>query len=349
MSKIRIMMIEQQESVYDQIKYLLKDESHIEIIKFANSREKGFKLLEKLQPDIALIDIYFIKESDWSESLLQSLPVLILARPLVDEVAKTLRAISLGAIDFINKKDLCEKDFKKELIFKINNAYKRKQEKVNKRPKLPKLSKKKQQYKLSKKVQKDNEQKTIIAIGTSTGGPKALQKLLEKLPKDFSVPIFVVQHMPSGFTKSLAERLNQVTDLNIKEAIDGEIVEGGTVYIAPGNYHLTVLQKGNQLVTHIHQGDLHRGHRPSVDILFQSIAKIKNINKIAVILTGMGKDGAEGVKAIKTHDESALIIAESEKSAVIFGMPQAALATESVTNVAHINEIGKMIKEYVER
>src|SRR5690625_118376 len=126
MSKLRIVMIEQDQATYKRISDLLNDELAIEMIKFTNQRKKGFELIKKYKPDIALIDICFIKESDWNESPFSSLPIIILARPLVDEVAKTLRAISLGAVDFINKKDLYERSFKQDLMFKINNAFKRK-------------------------------------------------------------------------------------------------------------------------------------------------------------------------------------------------------------------------------
>lgn len=359
MNEIRVVIIDQSKQICSNLSDALNRHQHIKIIGYTNSREEGLQLIKTLRPSVAIIDILFLKESDWNTSLFQSISVLLLARPLVDEVAKTLRAISLGAVDFINKTDLEQHDLQIALISKINNAHKRKPAKVN-----LKHSKNYSTYNvvdhdendLKNKVKQkpiDNmlnvKQSTIIAIGTSTGGPKALQTVLEKLPKNFSAPIFVVQHMPSGFTKSLAKRLHRSTELSVKEAVDNDIVQPGTVYIAPGNYHLTISQDRDVLRTHLNQDELYRGHRPSVDILFNSIAQLTGLNKIAVILTGMGKDGAEGIEAIKHENESSIIIAESDQSAVIFGMPQAAIKTNCVTHISHVDEIGTMLKNYIER
>lgn len=345
MSEIRVIIIDQSKEIYEKLNDALKSERRIKIIGYSTGRDEGFKKIKQFQPDVALIDIFFLKESDWQSELIQSIPVILLARPLVDEVAKTLTAISLGAVDFINKSDLKESNFQKELTFKIKNAYKRRKITIteNNRKRVKKTyTTLKNDIQLSKK-------NTVVAIGTSTGGPKALQKILEQLPKDFSAPIFIVQHMPSGFTRSLAKRLDRQTNLTVKEGVDGEIARPGTVYIAPGDYHMIVKQEGNELTVHLHQEELKRGHRPSVDILFNSIAKLKDVNMIAIVLTGMGKDGAEGVRTIKSRNKSAVIIAESEQSAVIFGMPQAALETNCVTDIVHIDEIGKKIKSYIER
>lgn len=355
MSKTRVIIIEQQKVILEHLSELLNDYSNIEIVGMVSCRNEGINLIESLQPDLALIDIYFIKNSDWKSTPINSLPVLILANPFADEVAETLRAISSGAIDFINKKELNEDRFKEELTSKINKAIKRINNKqfntpnANQPNDTPSYDAETNQNIVINKVEKNKHHQTVIAIGTSTGGPKALQNVLEKLPANISAPIFIVQHMPSGFTKSLANRLNYSTDLKIKEAVNNEVAQNGTVYIAPGNYHMTVSKKGNQIRTYVNQGDSEQGHRPSVDVLFKSIATLDQVNKVAVILTGMGKDGAEGVRAIKEQDQSACIIAESKKSAVIFGMPQAAVATECVTNIAHLDDIGTMIKDYVER
>lgn len=350
MSEIRVIIIDQSNHICRQLKQTLQTQQNIKVVGYTNNRLKGLNLIKTLQPHVILIDIFFLRESDWQTTLFQSNSIIILARPLVDEVAKTLKAISLGAVDFINKTDLNEKNIQIELISKISNASKR--DRIDTQSDFinsPQKNEQAEQQQTAFKKIKQIDQNTVIAIGTSTGGPKALQKILRELPKDFPAPIFIVQHMPSGFTKSLAKRLNHYTELNVKEASNGEVVKAGTVYVAPGNYHMVVTQQGKKLITHLHQDNLKQGHRPSVDILFNSLAKLNGLDKIAIILTGMGKDGAEGVKAIKTRDSSAIIIAESEQSATIYGMPQAALETNCVTNIAHIDEVGKMLKNNVER
>lgn len=348
MSTIRVIIIDQSEVICANLFKILGQDPHVDIIGYANDRDKGLRLMASLQPDVALIDIYLLKESDWKLSQFKSIPVLLLAQPLVDEIAKTLRAMSLGAVDFIKKTKLDEEDSQNELFAKIQNAYRMRKSNIRRFREFS-MTETPQENTTTRQIKKLPTKKTVIAIGTSTGGPKALQRVLTELPKELKAPIFIVQHMPSGFTKSLANRLNSLTDIRVKEATDEEIVEDGIAYIAPGDYHMTISQRGKQLMIHLNKEKAIRGHRPSVDVLFDSIARLNDIHKIAVILTGMGKDGAEGIKRIKERDQFADIIAESEQSAVIYGMPAAALKTKCVTDVAHIEEIGELITNHVER
>ena len=193
------------------------------------------------------------------------------------------------------------------------------------------------------------EKQSIVAIGTSTGGPRALQKILTELPEDFSAPIVIVQHMPKGFTKSLAERLHRESALVVKEASHRDYLECGHVYVAPGGYHMKVKSLNNNLEIELTKEALHLGHRPSVDVLFQSIAELTNVQKVAVVLTGMGRDGANGVQQIKSFDESAVIIAESSESAIIYGMPGAVFDTGYTTHVLHLKDIGTSLYGIVKR
>src|SRR5699024_3939177 len=195
--------------------------------------------------------------------------------------------------------------------------------------------------------QRKKHQDTIVAIGTSTGGPRALETLVRNLPKDFAVPILIVQHMPATFTKSLAERLNRLNRMKVKEAIHEEVVEGGTIYIAPGNYHMEVKKKHHQLVIHIHQHKVPSTHRPSVDVVFNSVATLRGMNKIAVVLTGMGKDGAQGIRKMKQLDEHTIVIVESKETAVVDGMTTAAIETNYATEIVRIEEVSDVIKKYV--
>lgn len=189
----------------------------------------------------------------------------------------------------------------------------------------------------------------IVAIGTSTGGPRALQSILTELPEDFSAPIVIVQHMPKGFTKSLAERLHRESSLVVKEAAHRDRLKRGHVYVAPGGFHMKVKLLHNNLEIELTKEALHLGHRPSVDVLFQSIAELSNVQKIAVVLTGMGKDGASGVKRIKGCDESAIIIAESHESAIIDGMPRATVDTGLTTYVLHLKDISTSLYKGAKR
>ena len=186
----------------------------------------------------------------------------------------------------------------------------------------------------------------LVAIGASTGGTQALETLLTRLPAD-SPPIVVVQHMPAGFTKAFAERLNSVCALRVIEAAGNETIERGTVYIAPGNYHLTVEQAGLQLRTRLDQDALVHFQRPAVDVLFASAARLWGHSMVGLLLTGMGADGADGMVALRRA--GAVTIAEAEESCVVFGMPKEAIARGGAVHVATILEMPGLIFESFDR
>lgn len=192
--------------------------------------------------------------------------------------------------------------------------------------------------------------KQLVCIGTSTGGPRALQHLLPQFPKDFSSPILIVQHMPPIFTKQLAERLNIVSDIEIKEAEHNEIVKCGTAYIAPGGMHMTVNQLGKkELQVHLDFSEPVKGHRPSIDRLFQSLKKLKEFRIVTAILTGMGSDGTTGLKALRqSHNDNLHSIAESEKSCIVFGMPKAAIHANVVDEVVELKDIFNSIIKHLQ-
>lgn len=186
----------------------------------------------------------------------------------------------------------------------------------------------------------------VILIGTSTGGPRALQNVLTGLPRQLDAPIVVVQHMPPGFTRSLANRLDGQASINVKEAEHGEILVKGTAYIAPGGVHTKVVETGGQLSIQLSKEDPRNGHRPSVDILFESASLIRHYAKIAVVLTGMGADGSEGLIKLKEQGE-VKAIAESRETCIVFGMPKSAIATRLVDRVEHIGDIPRSIMTYM--
>jgi two-component system, chemotaxis family, protein-glutamate methylesterase/glutaminase len=201
----------------------------------------------------------------------------------------------------------------------------------------------------SKKLQQNNWNplnRKIVLIGTSTGGPNALQTVLTKLPENIDVPIVIVQHMPPGFTSTLANRLNGLSKVTVKEAEDGEILLKGTAYIAPGGYQLTLKSIGNRAVAHIDKSTKNCLHCPSVDLLLSSAVVLKEFAKIVVIMTGMGSDGVSGLKHLKKTDE-VKAIAESEETCVVFGMPKAAIATGLIDEVHTVENIADTIMKYL--
>ncbi|MFA6851225.1 MAG: chemotaxis response regulator protein-glutamate methylesterase, partial [Selenomonadaceae bacterium] len=178
----------------------------------------------------------------------------------------------------------------------------------------------------------------LVAIGTSTGGPRALQNVITKLPKNMPCGVVIVQHMPPGFTKSLAERLDTISQIAVKEAENQEIIEAGHVYIAPGNYHMVVQKKGMSKIILLNQDPPLASHRPAVDVLFDSVAPFGK-EVVSVILTGMGADGSQGMKKIKAA--GGYIIAEDESTAVVYGMPKAVVdlgIADKVLPLQHVAE-----------
>ena len=189
--------------------------------------------------------------------------------------------------------------------------------------------------------------KYIVVIGTSTGGPKALKKVISSIPPNVKAAFLVVQHMPSGFTKSLANRLDYVSMVKVKEAEEDEIIKCGHVYIAPGDFHLLVKKNSdNSLRIKLTKDPPVNGHRPSVDVLMRSVSETKLQNIIGVVMTGMGRDGSEGVKILKELNK-AYIIAQDEKSSIVFGMPREAILKGVVDVVASLNEIANEIMKIV--
>lgn len=184
------------------------------------------------------------------------------------------------------------------------------------------------------------EDKNIIAIGASTGGTEAIYSILEFLPET-TLGIVIVQHIPPMFSKMFADRLNDATNLRVKEAESGDIVERGKVLIAPGDKHIRIKKLGDIYKVECFMGEKYSGHRPSVDLLFESVAKAASDKAIGIILTGMGRDGAKGLLAMK--NQGALTIGQDAKSSVVYGMPKAAYDIGAVTTQASLEKIAQLI------
>jgi two-component system chemotaxis response regulator CheB len=188
----------------------------------------------------------------------------------------------------------------------------------------------------------------VVAIGTSTGGPSALQNVLPQLPANFPVPVIVAQHMPPGFTGPLAQRLNGLCPLNVREGIHGEVLKAGNVYIAPAGKQLQVQRRSGQLILHIgEESPIATLYHPSVDVMFLSLAKEVGKGTLGVVMTGMGNDGLKGMREIKGLEGFA--IAEAEETCVVYGMPRVIVDAGLADRVVPLGEIGRTIVECVRR
>jgi two-component system chemotaxis response regulator CheB len=186
----------------------------------------------------------------------------------------------------------------------------------------------------------------VIAIGASTGGTIALEAILRCLPED-APPVVIVQHTLRGFVRPLAVFLDRVSPLHVVEAEEGSVLSPGTAYVAPGDAHLTVVRRGAVLQTALRHTPPVHFHQPSVDVLFQSLATLKHVDLLAVLLTGMGRDGAEGLLTLRQH--GAFTIAQDEGSSVIFGMPKEAIALDAACEVASLDDVPRRMLAWIER
>lgn len=308
----------------------------IKIGGIARNGLEALKIISKVQPDIVTLDIEMPKlngiETLKAIKNKHKVPVIMLSSLSGRDV--TLEALELGASDFIEKPAIMSvnlNDFKKELEAKIMSIVKRKIGSPT-----PKDIPKKFQGKQRKDMVKNIE---AIVIGASTGGPSALTYLVSNLPNKIKAPIFIVQHMPKGFTRSFARRLNNEAGARVVEAVDRMKIENGMIYLAPGDYHMVV--KNNRIS--LNQGEKLHSVRPAVDHLFNSAAENYGNKLLGIILTGMGRDGSKGMERIK--EMGGYTIAQNEETCVVYGMPGNAVALGLVDTVLGLGEISVYINK----
>ncbi len=340
---IKVMVIDDSAFMRKIISDLLKDDKDIDVPWTAKNGQDALEQLKHVTPDVITLDIEMpVKDgiSTLHEIVrLYNIPVIMLSSHTVSGAELTIKALEIGAFDFITKPTN---------IFKLNNDEEKRKliEKVKAAAQLRGLSKTPTIVAEAKKVDKritfrGKDTEYIISIGTSTGGPKALQAIIPQIPANINASILVVQHMPEGFTKSLAARLDSMSSIKVKEAEDGERLHKGYCYIAPGNFHMTAHQERDGVILRLSQGTAVSGHRPSVDVMMKSVSEIKTLIKIAVIMTGMGSDGANGMKSI--FDSGGYTIAQDEESCVVFGMPKSAINNGCVNKILPLSEISNEI------
>lgn len=299
------------------------------------------------------------------------LPVVMLSSTTKRGAENTVMAMEYGAVDFVAKPSgsisLDLHKIKDELVRKVEEASKVSISKLknpfrkstvasqtirqpsnNDESKLNNMTKPSAKIDVQvKKTEWSKTSKKIILIGTSTGGPRALQEVITKIPANVGAPILIVQHMPAGFTKSLAGRLDQLSEIHVKEAEQGDLLQKGTAYIAPGGYHLKLRKVGSAFAVVLDDQEPPRaGHRPSVDVMFEDVSQYSDFDKIAVIMTGMGYDGSKGLVSLKKTG-NVTAIAESAETCIVYGMPKAAVETQLVDEVADVDDIARTIMKYM--
>jgi two-component system chemotaxis response regulator CheB len=365
MKKIKVLIVDDSAFMRKLIQEILSETSFIEVIGTARNGEDAIKKIKGLHPDVVTMDIEMpvLNGLKALQIIMEEhpVPVVMLSSTTQEGTENAILSIQYGAADFIEKPsgnislDLYK--VKEELVQKVILASKVNLQQLAKNSSYGKstTNSSKDYSKIRPKERNKNVQthslglpvKKLICIGTSTGGPRALQHVITQLPENLNAPVLVVQHMPAGFTKSLANRLDSLSAIAVKEAEDGERVKKGMVYIAPGGYHLKVRQNGGDLFIELDGTTPPRnGHRPSVDVMFESISRIHDYTKISVIMTGMGADGSQGLIELKKNGE-VKAIAESSETCIVFGMPKAAIATNLVDEIHDVENIAEAILKYV--
>jgi two-component system chemotaxis response regulator CheB len=304
------------------------------------------EMIRNLNPDVLTLDVEMPKMDGLSflEKLmrLRPMPVLMVSTLTQQGSEMTLRALELGAVDFVAKPklDIARglEAYAEDITAKIRIAAR-----ARPRRSLPVAAispSLKADAVLPHTIARVSSTEKLIAIGASTGGTEALKEVLSALPPD-SPGVMIAQHMPEGFTRSFASRLDSICRIKVKEADDGERVLPGHAYIAPGHSHLLLKRSGANYVCELNQGPLVNRHRPSVDVLFRSVANSAGKNAVGVILTGMGKDGAQGL--LEVRQAGAFTIAQDEATCVVFGMPREAIQIGAALEVAPLGDIVRQV------
>ncbi|MBU8906992.1 protein-glutamate methylesterase/protein-glutamine glutaminase [Desertibacillus haloalkaliphilus] len=351
--KIRVLVVDDSAFMRKVITDLLQVDERIQVIATARNGKDAIEKIAKHTPDVMTLDVEMpvMNGLDTVKRVMETmpLPIVMVSSTTREGETNTFQAIDDGAVDFIAKPSgpisLDLHKIQDDLIEKVISAAGIQLTKMmnDNRAKQP-LVQDNHLLCLTKShaAKSTSLANKIIAIGTSTGGPKALQQVLTNLPKNLNAPLLVVQHMPAGFTQSLANRLNGMSELFVKEAEDGEVVKKGVAYIAPGDYHLTVQKMGLSLVIKLDQSPPQNGHRPSVDVMFESLCSLTNYTKVAVIMTGMGSDGTEGLLRLK-QSGNCYAVSESEETAIVYGMPKAAANTNQVDEIVPLTGVAEAI------
>lgn len=348
MDKIKVLIIDDSALVRKLLSEVLDNDPQIQVVGSAPDPIIAIRKIKSLKPDVITLDVEMPKMDGLTflEKLmkLHPMPVLMFSSLTQRGAEATMKALSLGAIDFVAKPKIrlteSMEELRSDLVMKVKAAATAKLKKavapvmnVPPRHSMDEIIK-------PLKISPAREGEKVLVIGASTGGTVAIEQILNKLPAD-TPPTLIVQHMPPLFTKSFAQRVNGLTEMEIMEAQDHDPLKRGTALIAPGGSHMIINKGSTGYYVTVKDGPPVNRHKPSVDVLFRSAANTLGANAVGIILTGMGDDGARGLKEMK--DSGAFTIAQDEESCVVFGMPKVAIEMGAVGKVLPLSSIAKFV------
>lgn len=352
-NKIRTLIVDDSALVRQILTQILRSDPDIEVVGSASDPYIAREKIKKLNPDVLTLDIEMPRMDGitFLKNLMRLRPMpVVMVSSLTEKGAEvTLEALELGAVDFVAKpKDDLKRqlqEYSETIIEKVKMAARAKvrplETPVESKPQL------KEKYSVDAVLGKSKPQKTdadmppLIAIGASTGGTEAIREVLVNLPADFP-GIVITQHIPEAFSGPFALRLDRSCALHVKEAETGDVILPGHAYVAPGSHHLLVVRKNGKYVCELNDGPPVNRHRPSVDVLFRSVAQAAGEHAVGVILTGMGNDGALGMKEL--WELGAQTIAQDENTSVVWGMPGEAVKGGGVDVIKPLRAIAPYLK-----
>jgi len=346
---IRVLIVDDSAVMCEILGDIIRREPDMEVVGYADDPLIAREQIKTLNPDVVTLDIEMPRMDGitFLEKLmrLRPTPVVMISALTEANASATLRALELGAIDYVTKPAVLDVDYlphySREIAEKIRFAASRKEWVARRQFELEKT----QNLARSISARAQNAQQ-LIFIGASTGGIEAVKKILVQMPVE-SPPIVIVQHLPDLFTAAFAKRMDNLCEISVKEAEHNDKLIPGCAYVAPGHSHVTLARGAKHFVLHLNQEPPLNRHRPSVDYLFKSVAKLAGPSSIGVLLTGMGRDGAEGLLAMRKA--GAFTLAQDEESCVVFGMPRSAIEIGAVMKVVPLRNIAAQIVALLNR
>jgi two-component system chemotaxis response regulator CheB len=349
MKKITVVVVDDSAFSRRTITKMLEGIRDIEVVGYATNGEEGIQKVIALKPDLVTLDLEMPKMDGFT--LLRilttrfSMPVIVISA--LSGADKVFKALELGAIDFVAKPS---SSASKDLLLIRDDLHRKVLQVVGLKPGAPRRAPRPAQEQAH---QPDRSQSVhvadgttphpidIVAIGSSTGGPPALQSIFSAFERQYPFAVVVSQHMPAGFTRAFAERLDRASRFDVKEAEDGDTVLPGRILVAPGGKNMVFEIHGGKVTARIVPPSATDRYVPSVDVMLESCASVYRNRMVAVILTGMGNDGSKGIRTVK--EQGGYVIAESEETAVVYGMPREALATGVVDQAVPLHEVAREI------
>ncbi len=360
MSPVSVLIVDDSALMRKVVRQMLESHPDIEVAGTAINGMFALKKVEQLNPDVIVLDlempelngIEFLKRR---KELGWEIPVIILSSVARKGAKITMEALSLGASEFITKPGGSPEDNQetaerlREMVIGYGSSHAKKKprelaasrtEPVRPKPPVMPINTK-DWPKLTPSCKPETTQ--VIAIGISTGGPKALREVFAELSPNINVPILVVQHMPAGFTAEFARSLDAICPLEVKEAAEGDILKPGRILIAAGGYHLSVEKKPLATIAHVTDGSTVNGHKPSAGVLFDSVAREYGNSAVGIIMTGMGRDGSREIGNI--YEKGGLTFAQDEESSIVYGMPKVAYEHGYITEEVTLEKMAEKINE----